>query len=251
MRTVRVNGLEIGPGKPKIAVPLVETTTAALVNAAKRACQEPIDMVEWRLDFFANIHSNAAIHETARKLHQVLGSHPLLVTLRTKEEGGNYQFQLTEYLHIYQELIKSHLVDLIDIEVLRPTTAVLPLVRLAHEEQVKVIMSNHDFCKTPPAAVLQERIEQMTNLGADIAKFAVMPRSREDLLTILSTSLHHADLADGIPLVAIGMGQKGKIIRIGGEIFGSCISFGTVGKASAPGQLAVTELSKIFDVLHE
>ncbi|MBD5806254.1 type I 3-dehydroquinate dehydratase [Limosilactobacillus walteri] len=251
MRTVEVNGLEIGAGKPKIAVPLVEATTGALVSAAKQACQEPIDMVEWRLDFFAKIHNRAAIIETARVLRQILEDRPLLVTLRTKNEGGNYQPTIAEYINIYRELIKSHLVDLIDIEVLQPPTAILPLVRLAHNEQVKVIMSNHDFSQTPSATVLQARIERMADLGADIAKFAVMPQSREDLLTILRVSLHHADLTDGIPLVAIGMGQQGKIIRIGGEIFGSCISFGTVGKASAPGQLAVAKLSEILDVLHE
>ena len=112
-------------------------------------------------------------------------------------------------------------------------------------------MSNHDFCKTPPATVLQAHIEQMTNFGADIAKFAVMPQSREDLLTILNVSIQYANLADGIPLVAIGMGHQGKIIRISGEFFGSCISFGAVGKSSAPGQIAVAKLNEILDILHE
>lgn len=251
MRTVKINELEIGAGKPKIAVPLIEATTEALINTAKQVCQEPIDMIEWRLDFFTNIHSIEAILKTARQLRRILDNRPLLVTLRTKDEGGNYQPQIAEYTNIYQELIKSHLVDLIDIEVLQPTTVIRLLVQLAHEEQVKIIMSNHDFCKTPPATVLQARIEKMTNYGADIAKFAVMPQSREDLLTILNVSIQHANLADGIPLVAIGMGHQGKIIRIGGEIFGSCISFGAVGKSSAPGQIAVDELNKILNILHE
>lgn len=251
MRTVKVNGLEIGAGKPKIAVPLIEATTEALISAAKQACQEPIDMVEWRLDFFTNLHSIEAILQTARQLRRILDTRPLLVTLRTKDEGGNYQPQIAEYTNIYQALIKSHFVDLVDLEILQPATVILPLVQLAHEEQVKVIMSNHDFCKTPAATVLQARIEQMTNLGADIAKFAVMPQSREDLLTILNISIQHANLAETIPLVAIGMGHRGKIIRIGGEIFGSCISFGTVGNASAPGQLSVAELNRILDILHE
>ncbi len=188
MRTVKINELEIGAGKPKIAVPLIEATTEALINTAKQVCQEPIDMIEWRLDFFTNIHSIEAILKTARQLRRILDNRPLLVTLRTKDEGGNYQPQIAEYTNIYQELIKSHLVDLIDIEVLQPTTVIRPLVQLAHEEQVKIIMSNHDFCKTPPATVLQARIEQMTNYGADIAKFAVMPQSREDLLTILNVT---------------------------------------------------------------
>lgn len=46
MRTVKINELEIGAGKPKIAVPLIEATTEALINTAKQVCQEPIDMIE-------------------------------------------------------------------------------------------------------------------------------------------------------------------------------------------------------------
>ena len=47
------------------------------------------------------------------------------------------------------------------------------------------------------------------------------------------------------------MGHQGKIIRIGGEFFGSCISFGAVGKSSAPGQIAGAKLNEILDILHE
>lgn len=84
MRTVKINELEIGAGKPKIAVPLIEATTEALINTAKQVCQEPIDMIEWRLDFFTNIHSIEAILKTARQLRRILDNRPLLVTLRQK-----------------------------------------------------------------------------------------------------------------------------------------------------------------------
>ena len=53
MRTVEVNGLEIGAGKPKIAVPLVEATTGALVSAAKQACQEPVSYTHLTLPTIA------------------------------------------------------------------------------------------------------------------------------------------------------------------------------------------------------
>ena len=52
-------------------------------------------------------------------------------------------------------------------------------------------------------------------------------------------------------LIAISMGNTGSISRISGENFGSCLTFATVGKASAPGQFPVKELRMMMEALHE
>ena len=46
------------------------------------------------------------------------------------------------------------------------------------------------------------------------------------------------------------MGQRGMVSRLCGEITGSCLTFGTWGAASAPGQPSVDELRAALRLLH-
>ena len=48
------------------------------------------------------------------------------------------------------------------------------------------------------------------------------------------------------PVISISMGKKGALSRLGGELFGSCVTFGAYDKASAPGQISVEELYEIL-----
>ncbi len=144
----------------------------------------------------------------------------------------------------------SGLVDLIDVELFLDRETVSRLIQTAHENGVPVIVSNHDFKKTPPKEELLDRLETMQDLGADILKIAVMPESTEDLLTLLAAT------EDGCrylkqPIVSMSMGGKGVLSRVAGESFGSAITFGTAGAASAPGQLPAEELKEILEALHK
>lgn len=59
-----------------------------------------------------------------------------------------------------------------------------------------------------------------------------------------------SDKCLAIPVVTMSMGEDGKISRLVGEISGSTITFGTVGKASAPGQVESGELKKFLEKVH-
>ena len=52
------------------------------------------------------------------------------------------------------------------------------------------------------------------------------------------------------PVVTMSMGEKGSLSRFSGEIFGSAITFGVVGKASAPGQIPIEELRELMSMFH-
>ena len=52
------------------------------------------------------------------------------------------------------------------------------------------------------------------------------------------------------PLIAIAMGPLGVITRIGGAFMGSCLTFGTAGQASAPGQIDTLKLRAALEVFH-
>ena len=89
----------------------------------------------------------------------------------------------------------------------------------------------------------------MQDMGADIPKIAVMPKSESDVITLLdATQEMHTKYADG-PIITMSMG-KGVISRMCGEFFGSSMTFGAVGQVSAPGQTPVDQLSDVLAVLH-
>ena len=84
---------------------------------------------------------------------------------------------------------------------------------------------------------------KMQELGCDLVKYAVMPQSERDVLTLLDTTLTMKEEYSDTPVVTMSMGHLGVVSRICGQVFGSAITFGTAGKASAPGQLPANGLS--------
>jgi 3-dehydroquinate dehydratase-1 len=49
----------------------------------------------------------------------------------------------------------------------------------------------------------------------------------------------------------MSMSSIGLTSRLVGEQFGSAITFATVGKASAPGQIDYQELNQMLDIIHK
>ena len=121
----------------------------------------------------------------------------------------------------------------------------------AHSAGLKVIASNHDFNTTPPREEIVSRLVKMQEMGADIAKIAVMPQSRRDVITLLSATEEMTSEHARIPVITMSMGKTGVISRICGETFGSAVTFGSAGRSSAPGQLDAEELEKVLSILHK
>ena len=111
-----------------------------------------------------------------------------------------------------------------------------------------MIFSNHDFEKTPDDATLIFRIGVMHQFGADIGKIAVMPQNLSDVLRMMGL-VNKARGFYQLPLAIISMGDLGKISRISADVTGSILTFGAIGDVSAPGQIAVEELSRMIENL--
>ena len=90
----------------------------------------------------------------------------------------------------------------------------------------------------------------MREMGCDIAKIAVMPQNRADVLTLLQVTEQMSRELD-CPVISMSMAKDGVISRLCGEVFGSCLTFGTVGKASAPGQIGTKDLALVLDIIHK
>lgn len=247
---IEVRGVKIGAGIPKICVPVVGTTGAEIKAAAEAAEAVKPDVVEWRADWFSDVEDEDKVCAVLKELRKILGEIPLLFTFRTKGEGGERALDKEAYVRLNQRAAESGLVDLIDAELFTGEDTLKELVACAHAAGVKVIASNHDFKKTPEQEVITERLLRMKALGADIPKIAVMPEKKADVLTLLLATVKAKEEISG-PIITMSMAGTGLISRISGEAFGSALTFGTAGKASAPGQMDAKELRQVLTLLHE
>ena len=273
-KAVCVRGLAIGDGMPKICVPVMGRTQAEVLESAGNVVGSGADFVEWRADYFEAVADLQQTEKTAAMLRDVLQEIPLLFTFRTAKEGGEQALSIEEYEKLLLHMADSGIVDMIDVEAFRGydcmetecqkkgTDEVSFSVADGENERMAgfiqslrrklvVIGSYHDFRKTPKREEMLARLLFMDRLGVDIPKLAVMPESREDVLLLMETTLLADRLLPDKPLITMSMGAKGVVSRIAGGQFGSAVTFGCMGRASAPGQMESGELKNILTALYE
>ena len=251
MNTVKVRNIEIGAGIPKICVPIVGVTREEILAAAENIKSTKADVVEWRVDWYEDIFDFTKTEATMQALREVLGEMPILFTFRTSKEGGEKAIETEAYVELNQNAAKTGLVDLVDVEAFTGDDAVKAVVDIAHENGVKVIASNHDFHKTPEKEEIVSRLRKMQELGADIPKIAVMPQNKKDVLTLLAATEEMVSEYADRPIITMSMSGTGVISRLCGEVFGSALTFGAVGKVSAPGQMGIEDLTTVLGLLHK
>lgn len=250
MNPLVVRNVSIGEGMPKICVPIVGKTEDEILQAAKEIVNVPADLVEWRADWYESVLEMQKIVELSAKLREVLGEKPILFTFRTKGEGGEKELSAKPYAMLNKMMIASGHIDLVDVEVFAAKEEVSSILETARKYGVKVVGSSHDFEKTPEKEELVRRLCDMQNLGVDIPKIAVMPQSKKDVLTLLEATEEMVSQHANCPIVTMSMSGMGAVSRIIGEMFGSAITFGALGKESAPGQIEVEELKTVLEIMH-
>lgn len=250
MKTVTVDHITIGDGLPKIIVPMVGNTAEELEKEAELIHTLDCDLVEWRIDFFEQVSNFQAVASLSHNLKAILEK-PLLITFRTKNEGGVFDLSESDYFELYKTIISNGNLNLLDVELFMPEKQVNELIDLAHKNEIKIIMCNHDFQKTPEKEEIIHRLRSMQDKGADICKIAVMPTASEDVLTLLDATREMYETYAQVPLITMSMGALGMISRISGQVFGSAATFGSATTASAPGQVPVVELRKMLETLKQ
>lgn len=251
MKNVTVRNITIGEGIPKICVPMVGKNETELMAEVAVLKTVPVDVVEWRMDWFSDVTSIDASVAMLKKLREALGNLPILATFRSKQEGGEKAVDKAYYVALNKAIANSKLADLIDVELFTGDREVEAIIETAHAANVFVVMSNHDFHKTPAYDEIITRLKKMQTLGADIPKIAVMPTNKKDVLTLLSATNDMASEYADRPIITMSMAGTGVISRLAGEVFGSCLTFGAASKASAPGQMAVEDLKTVLEALHK
>ena len=251
VKPIQVRKTNIGAGAPKVIVPIVGKTREEIVEKAKSFKDYEIDMVEWRVDFYDDVFDTDKLLETAKQLRAALGEEmPLLFTFRTAAEGGEKPIENGLYTELNKAIAESGYVDLVDVQIFLGDDVVTENINNIHAAGCKVVGSNHDFHATPEKDELVRRLVKMSDMGADIPKIAVMPQNRYDVLELFAATAEANDKLER-PLITMSMSPTGVISRLAGEVFGSSMTFGMIGKASAPGQIPVERLQQVLNILHE
>lgn len=262
MKTLVIGDLILGEGLPKICVPLTGENQEDLLEEAAQVKALPCQLAEWRADYMLDAQGKAGIREKAEQLKQVLGrlraelDVPIIFTLRTAAEGGKADISKEDYQWLNRTIAQSKIPDFIDLQVFEePGTVneeqVRGFIKVAHENGTRVLLSSHDFEGTPDLEELLARFFVMQELGADLMKLAVMPKTEDDVFNLLEAAGMMRDNYGEIPFIAISMGELGAGTRICGGEFGSVITFAAGSKASAPGQISAEALHKYLIQYYE
>jgi 3-dehydroquinate dehydratase-1 len=250
-RPITLRGQAIAGGKlPLVCTPLVGRTPAQLLAELALVLPKQPDVLEWRVDFFESIRDTAKVISTLNAIKSAANGTPLLFTRRAVIEGGE-PIALTEpeVMALYAAVCQSQLIDLIDYELAHGPELVAQVREAAKANGVALVLSYHNFSFTPSADAIREKLLLAEQLGADVAKVAVMPRELEDVLTLLSATLA-AHQQSSIPLISMSMGPHGALTRLFGWVFGSALTFAVGASSSAPGQVPIEDLNAVMQVLH-
>lgn len=219
-------------GAPRVAGVIVNDLNSP---AAKRAKSCGADLLEVRVDTFKRRDAETLIRSIERLKAGRGAVPPLIITVRSKAEGGLYDMPDKERLGIFKALIPF--ADMVDIE-LSSGAILKDVVRSAHRRGKKVIVSYHNFRRTPGVKALSGLIKKARAAGADIVKIAALASGGEDLKSLTRVLLGHRRL------IVIAMGECGVASRVFFPMLGSLITYGSITAESAPGQLPLKTIKK-------
>ncbi len=233
----------------KTIVPITaKNKEQALAQAQVIANTADADLAEFRIDLLSFASDTKQVIALGHELKKILGNKPMIATIRTKNEGGQLEISDADYGKTYQAYLKNPFMDWLDVEMFRDQKVVSEIVQKAHQKKVLIVISNHDFQKTPSQDEIEKRLLKQDQMGADVLKIAVMPKSKQDVFTLMNATLKVSQQTTK-PLLTMSMGQLGTISRVATANMGGSYSFGMIGQASAPGQIDVTKLKQILQTV--
>ena len=248
---VIVRGKVIGGPNLLVCLPLVAAEKPDLLNQTTELKQLDPDLFEWRIDGYGNVEDLSDSIQTLKEVRANIGSIPLILTCRIDSEGGLKKIAQDIRLDLIQAAVQSKYLDIVDIEMCNETAFIEEIKQTAKRNEIKLIFSYHNFDNTPDEEFIYRKLLQAQDMGADIAKVAVMPKDYHDVLTLLSATLAARTEGIKIPIVTMAMGHEGGVTRVVGGLFGSDITFANGKNASAPGQIPIESLRQAMIPLYE
>jgi 3-dehydroquinate dehydratase-1 len=250
-KPITARGHELGGKTPLVCIPLVGKDHDSIMAEAGNVPTIAPDVIELRIDwwdFIEDVEKSAAM---IREVRKAVGDTPIILTCRGDWEGGYKKVSDKAKFAVYAAAVREELVDFVDMELKYGQQKIDEVKSQMAGKKVSLIVSFHNFQQTPSKDEMFSIMEREIKAGADVAKLAAMPKSEEDVLTVLAATLAVRRKYPNTPIISMSMGPLGAVTRIVGGLFGSDLTFAVGSQASAPGQIPVGELRKCFEVVHQ
>ena len=198
------------------------------------------DIIEWRADFLPK----EAILQVAPAIFEKFAGRELLFTLRTRAEGGEIDLDSAEYVQIIKDVAQLYQPEYIDFEYFSHKDVFEEMLDFPN-----LVLSYHNFQETPEN--MMEILSELTSLTPKVVKVSVMAQTQQDVLDLMNFTRGFKTLNPEQEYVTISMGKVGKVSRITSDVTGSSWSFASLDEASAPGQISLSSMKKIREILNE
>jgi len=198
------------------------------------------DIIEWRADFLPK----EAILQVAPAIFEKFAGRELLFTLRTRAEGGEIDLDSAEYVQIIKDVAQLYQPEYIDFEYFSNKDVFEEMLDFPN-----LVLSYHNFQETPEN--MMEILSELTSLTPKVVKVSVMAHTEQDVLDLMNFTRGFKTLNPEQEYVTISMGKVGKVSRITSDVTGSSWSFASLDEASAPGQISLSSMKKIREILNE
>jgi len=220
--------------KYKTCVSIAETTPKKLLQTLRIALKKS-DYVEIRFDFLKAEQIPQVLETVKKDLKKIV------CTLRPKTEGGKFAGEEKERLSILK-LIAEYNPFLLDIE-FNTMKQNKNLVKYLKTTKTKLLISEHNFKKTPSLKELKKKLNQMSKVSSNV-KIVTTAKSTEDSTRVLQLY----SKKENINLIAFTMGNPGRVSRILSLYLGSPYIYVSLGKPVAPGQFSLDEVKRIINL---
>lgn len=233
---IKLGDLDLVAGKPAVAVSFTDADGKDELSLARAA---GVAIAELRVDLFARFSADYVEAQAKR-----LSGLPMIATIRHANEGGGWSGPEEERIALYRLLLT--LADGIDVE-LSSAQTLAAIADEAREAGKVLIVSHHDFDKTPDLEALRDTARRAVAAGADIVKIAARTDNDADV-QVLSQLLAESPAPH---MVVIGMGENGAPTRLLFPGQGSLFTFAAKGlRSTAPGQLDYLKTLKLLAGLY-
>jgi len=219
-----------------ICIPIKSKKQSELLELIKKA-EKKADIIEIWLDEVKDLDLKQ-LFENKKK--------PYLITCKSPNEKGAFDGDENKKVALLTEAAKLG-ADYIDIGIDTGQNLIKKLVE--NKETAKIIVSYHNFTRTPNFEELQKMVDLEYEFGADIGKIATYAEKEEDNLEIFK--LLKTEKENDRKIIALCMGKKGKISRIFNTELGSYVTFAALDdkNKTADGQMSIEEYEQIKKIV--
>ena len=219
--------------RPHVVATVTQPGDLALLTPSENVAA---DILEFRLDDLSD--SLPGVWRTIESTQT-----PSLVTVRSPDEGGAGNLDAARRLELYRTILPT--ADLVDTEIASlETDDFAGFIDEIHAAEALAVASFHDFNGFPGIEEIQIKMDAAYEMGADIAKVAVVVETMSQLFDLVKLVESHRQQERLIS--AMGMGPLGKISRLILAKAGSCLNYGYLRTENAPGQWSAERLARLL-----